>query len=107
MKKIFVVLYQLFNLLVLLTGSYFAAYSLQFHWLALALLAAAPLLQWMIAYDKSRSNTSKLRLPLVTLLMMLATAGLLLAVPTPGLALWLGFACIGGFVLNTYWADMK
>ena len=109
MKKLLAVIYRVFNLLVLLTSSYFAAYQLKSHWLALALMAAAPLLQWMVVYDKSQPSPShsKIRLPLVSLLMMLGTAWLLLAVPAAGLALWLGFACLGGFILNTYWIENR
>lgn len=112
MKQLLAVTYQVFNLLVLLTSSYFAAWYLQSHWLALALMAAAPLLQWMVVYDKSElaeplSRPSQIRLPLVSLLMMLGTAWLLLAVPAAGLALWLGFACLGGFILNTYWIENR
>lgn len=109
MKKLLAVIYRVFNLLVLLTSSYFAAYQLQSHWLAPALMAASPLLQWMVVYDKSQPSPShsKIRLPLVSLLMMLGTAWLLLAVPAAGLALWLGFACLGGFILNTYWIENR
>jgi hypothetical protein len=73
-----------------------------------AVTAAAPLLQAIIGFDKSAasgSQPSKVKLPLVSLFVMLGSAWLLIAVPQAGLALWLGFACIGGFILNTYWVE--
>jgi hypothetical protein len=107
-KNLFGFFYQSLNLGVLLLSAYFAAYHLQSHWIAVAIIAAAPLLQLITGFDKSssaESQLSKVKLPLVSLFIMLATAWLLLAVPQAGLALWLGFACIGGFILNTYWVE--
>ena len=110
MKYLFGFLYQGLNFIVLLLSSYFSAYHLQSHWIALAVIAAAPLVQLVSVFDKSSlavssSPSSKVKLPLVSLFVMLGTAWLLLSVPQAGLALWLGFACIGGFILNTYWAE--
>lgn len=110
MKYLFGFFYQSLNLIVVLVSSYFAAYQMQSYWLAVALIAAAPLLQMMTGFDRftaSDSTPSKVKLPVVSLLVMLGSAWLLLTVPQSGLALWLGFACIGGFMLNTYWAQEK
>ena len=108
MKYLFGFFYQSLNLIVLLLSAYFIAYQMQSHWIAVAVVAAAPLLQAIIVFDKSAvsgSKPSKVKLPLVSFFVMLGSAWLLLAVPQAGLALWLGFACIGGFILNTYWAE--
>lgn len=108
MKVLFGVCYQSLNLLVLLLSAYFAAYHMQSHWVAVAIIAAAPLLQAIVVFDKSAASnslSSKVKLPLVTLFIMFGSAWLLLSVPAAGLALWLGFACIGGFILNTYWVE--
>jgi hypothetical protein len=107
-KFLFRFFYQSFNLGVLLISAFFAAYHLQSHWIAVAIIAAAPLLQLVVVFDRSARSSAlsdKVKLPLVSLFIMLATAWLLLSVPQAGLALWLGFACIGGFILNTYWVD--
>ena len=106
MKYLFSFFYQGLNLVALLLSAYFAAYHMQTHWLALAVIAAAPLLQALTQFDKSALSSAaptKVKLPLVSLLVMLGSAWLLLSVPEAGLALWLGFTCIGGFILNTYW----
>lgn len=108
MKYLFGFCYQGLNLIVLLVSAYFVAYQMQSHWIAVAVIAAAPLLQTIIGFDKSAESNpmpSRVKLPLVTLFIMLGTAWLLLSVPQAGLALWLGFACIGGFILNTYWLE--
>ena len=109
MKYLFGFFYQSLNLGVLLLSAYSAAYYLELHWIAVAIIAAAPLLQLVVGFDRSAaSNTQpgKVKLPLVSLILMFATAWLLLTVPQAGgLALWLGFACIGGFILNTYWVE--
>jgi hypothetical protein len=108
MKYLFSFFYQSLNLVVLLLSAYFAAYYMQSHWIAVAVISAAPLLQAMTLVDKStvsRSQPTKVKLPLVSLLVMLGSAWLLLSVPEAGLSLWLGFACIGGFILNTYWVE--
>jgi hypothetical protein len=107
-KYLFGFCYQGLNLIVLLVSAYFVAYQMQSHWIAVAVIAAAPLLQTIIGFDKSAESNpmpSRVKLPLVTLFIMLGTAWLLLSVPHAGLALWLGFACIGGFILNTYWLE--
>jgi hypothetical protein len=106
MRYLFSFFYQSLNLVALLLSAYFAAYHMQSHWVAVATIAAAPLLQATVGFDKPPGPDafpSKVKLPLVTLFMMLGTAWLLLSVPQAGLALWLGFACVGGFILNTYW----
>ena len=105
MKYLLSFFYQGLNLVVLLLSTYFAAYHMQSHWLAVAVIAAAPLLQAITLFDKSAVTSTKVRLPLVSLLVMLGSAWLLLSVPQAGLALWLGFVCIGGFILNTYWLE--
>ena len=108
MRYLFSFFYQSLNLIVLLLSAFFAAYHMQSHWLAVAVIAAAPLLQAITLFDKSAVSSApsnKVKLPLVSLLVMLGSAWLLLSVPEAGLALWLGFACIGGFILNTYWVE--
>jgi len=107
-KYLLACFYQGLNLSALLLSAYFGAYQMQSHWIAVAIIAAAPLLQSIIGFDNFAASNplpSKVKLPLVTLFIMLGTAWLLLSVPEAGLALWLGFACIGGFILNTYWLE--
>ena len=109
MKFLFRLLYQCLMVSTLLSSCYFAAYEMRSYWLALLLIAGAHLLQMIVPYDKSavgaQPPVSKIKLPLVTLPVMLGSAWLLATVPQTGLALWLGLAGIAGFIINNYWVE--
>lgn len=106
LKIIYRRLYQLFNSLVLMFSAYSLGYNLddKLQWLCLSVIALAPLVQLIAPYDRQPPNNQKIKLPLVSLLVMLAI-GLLLLVAPQGLALWLGFACLGGFLINNSLTD--
>jgi hypothetical protein len=106
LKTIYRGLYQLLNSLVLMFSVYSLGYSLddKLQWLCLSFIALTPLAQLIAPYDRQPPNTLKIKLPLVSLLVMLAI-GLLLLVASQGLALWLGLACLGGFLINNSLAD--
>lgn len=106
LKAIYRRLYQLFNSLVLMFSAYSLGYNLddKLQWLCLSVIALAPLVQLIAPYDRQPSNNQKIKLPLVSLLVMLAI-GLLLLVASQGLALWLGLACLGGFLINNSLTD--
>ena len=68
MKCLFSFFYQGLNLVALLLSAYFSAYHMQFHWIAVAVIAAAPLLQAITQFDKSAlpgAPQTKVKLPLV------------------------------------------
>lgn len=97
--------------LLLVTAAVFASYQLSYsrgsEWLIVLLMALAPLLQFIFRWDRQVPMNAKLKQPLVSLLVMLGIAALLLLVPAPGEALWLGLAILGGYMLDTYWATEK
>lgn len=73
-------------------------------WLGVLLAALAPLVNRFWAYDDGSSMSAKVRLPKVSLLVMLGVAWVLLTVPERGWPLWLLLGILGGFLLHTYWA---
>jgi len=105
-KAIYRGLYHLLNSLVLMFSAYSLGYSIDnnLQWLCLSVIALAPLVQLIAPYDRQPPNNQKVKLPLVSLLVMLAI-GLLLLVAPQGLALWLGLACLGGFLINNSLTD--
>lgn len=106
LKAVYHGLYQLLNSLVLVFAAYSLGYSLdnRLQWLCLAVIALAPLLQFLVPYDRQSPNNQKIKLPLVSLLVMLSI-GLLLLVASQGPALWLGLACLGCFLINNSLTD--
>ena len=105
MKKLFHTGFILLLLSAATVASYQLAYAEMAVWLFLLLMSLAPLLQFLFRWDRQPSMSSKLRQPLVSLAVLLGMALLLLTVPAPGLALWLGLAVVGGYLLDTYWDD--
>ncbi|WP_461481729.1 hypothetical protein [Porticoccus sp.] len=73
-------------------------------WLGVLLAASAPLVNHFWPYDRGRSMNMKVRLPLVSLLVMIGVAWVLLTVPERGRPLWLLLGTLGSFLLHTYWA---
>ncbi len=73
-------------------------------WLGVLLAALAPLVNRFWLYDDGSSTSDKVRLPKVSLLVMLGVAWVLLTVSERGWPLWLVLGILGGFLLNTYWA---
>ena len=103
MKRLFSVSYYLLALVSAAT----ALLALWGHpvWGGVLLTALPPLVQRIRPFDLRPSIHHKVRLPLVSLLVLAGIAWVLLAVPGRTPALWLALACLGGFLLNTYWAE--
>jgi hypothetical protein len=74
------------------------------YWLAVLVAALAPLLNMVLPYDSIDSLHQKVKLPKVSLIVMLSLAVVLLTIPDRNVALWLMLGCLGGFLLDTYWA---
>ena len=74
-------------------------------WIGVLLAGLAPLVNMVWPYDRRRSPHHKVKLPVVSLLVLLALAWVLLTVDQRGAALWLALGCVGGFLLDTYWAS--
>ena len=106
LKVIYRAAYQLLNSLVLLFSAYSLGYSGagKLQWLCLLLIAVAPSVQWIAPYDRQPSNNQKIKLPIVSTFIVLPV-GLLLLVAPPGAVLWLGLACLAGFVINNNLSD--
>lgn len=106
LKVIYRAAYQLLNSLVLLFSAYSLGYSSagKLQWLCLLAITLAPTVQWITPYDRQPSNNQKIKLPLVSMLIVLAIGVLLLVAP-PDIALWLGLACLAGFLINNNLAD--
>ena len=106
LKVIYPAAHQLLNGLVLLFSAYSLGYSStgKLQWLCLLIITLAPTVQLIMPYDRQPSNNQKIRLPLVSALIVLAI-GLLLLVAPPGVCLWLGLACLAGFLINNNLAD--
>ncbi|MEH6529341.1 MAG: hypothetical protein V7718_05295 [Porticoccus sp.] len=73
-------------------------------WLGVLLAALAPLVNRLWPYDDGSSQNTKVKLPKVSLLVMIGVAWVLLTVAERGWPLWLILGVLGGFLLNTYWA---
>ena len=73
-------------------------------WLVVLLAALAPLVNRLWPYDDGSSQNTKVKLPKVSLLIMIGVAWVLLTVAERGWPLWLILGVLGGFLLNTYWA---
>lgn len=74
-------------------------------WFGVLLASVAPLLNRIWHYDHTLSMNSKVRLPLVSLMVMLGVAWVLLTVSEQGWPLWLVLGTLGSFLLHTYWAS--
>lgn len=74
-------------------------------WLGVLLAALAPLINWRWPYDDGLSMSDKVKLPKVSLLVMLGVAWVLLTVSDRGWSLWWVLGILGGFMLNTYWSE--
>ena len=99
LKVIYRAAYQLLNGLVLLFSAYSLGYSStgKLQWLCLLIITLAPTVQLIMPYDRQPSNNQKIKLPLVSALIVLAI-GLLLLVAPPGVALWLRACLFGGLL---------
>lgn len=73
-------------------------------WLGILLMSAAPAIHRFRPYDAHLVPHHKVRLPRVSLLVMAGLGWVLVTVTETGWQLWLAFANLGGFLLNTYWA---
>ncbi len=99
-------LYQLLNSLVALLSAYSLGYQQadRLQWLCLLIIALAPMVQMIAPYDRKASYNQKIKLPLVSLL-VISAVGLQLLVASQGLALWLGLACLAGFLVHNNLAE--
>ncbi len=73
-------------------------------WLGLCLVSGGMLFQQLTGLDRLRVPHHKVRLPMTSLAVLAGLALILLTVEQRGAVLWLGFANVGGFLLDTYWA---
>jgi hypothetical protein len=109
MKKLFSVIFYVWLIAALCSTLFYCATNLgvevfDIAWLGVLLAALAPLVNRFWTYDDGSSMSAKVRLPKVSLLVMLGVAWVLLTVPERGWPLWLILGILGGFLLNTYWA---
>lgn len=74
-------------------------------WPGVLLTCLPPLVQRFYPFDTGPQIHHKVRLPWVSLMVLLGVAWVLLTVSGYGLPLWLTLGCLGGFLLNTYWAE--
>ena len=75
-------------------------------WFGVLLAALAPLLNKLWVYDNDDSINTNVRLPKVSLLVMMGVAWVLLTISDRGWPLWFVLGILGGFLLNTYWATL-
>jgi hypothetical protein len=73
--------------------------------MAVLVLAIAPILQKLFGFDQWRVPHHKVRLPLVSLCVFVSMALVLLTTNQESALLTLALANLGGFLLNTYWAE--
>ncbi len=83
----------------------FLLLDFQLVWPGVLLTCLPPLVQRFYPFDTGPQIHHKVRLPRVSLLVLLGVAWVLLTVSEYGLPLWLTLGCLGGFLLNTYWAE--
>lgn len=78
--------------------------SMQWLWVGVVLIAAAPAAQVMFSFDRLQVPHHKVRLPLVSVLVFAGLALVLLTTAQSDFALWLALANVGVFLLDAYWA---
>lgn len=86
---------------------YFLVVQPAIFWVGVLVAGLAPLVNMVLPYDRRQSPHHKVKLPRVSLLVLLGFALVLLTIPERGAALWLALGCVGGFLLDTYWAQEK
>lgn len=104
LKLIFRATFVLWAGLALIVSFYLLFTQPAVYWAAVLVAALAPLVNMVFPYDKQISAHHKVKLPKVSLLVLLSLAVVLLTIPERGPALWLVLGCVGGFLLDTYWA---
>ena len=104
MKRLCAILFQSWMALAAAISLWMLFQRFSLPWLGVLLASAAPLLNRILPYDHISSMNSKVRLPLVSLMLMLGVAWVLLTVSDRGWALWLVLGTLGSFLLHTYWA---
>lgn len=86
-------------------SAYFLITAPAIYWVGPLVAGLAPLVNMVFPFDTKESANKKVRLPKVSLLVLLSVALVLLTIPERGPALWLVLGCLGGFLLDTYWAE--
>ena len=104
LKLIFRASFIFWALLSVCAATYFFVTTTMIWWLGPWIAGLAPLVNMVFPYDTKVSPHQKVKFPKVSLLVMLGVALVLLTVPERGPALWLVLGCLGGFLLDTYWA---
>ncbi|MDE0841573.1 MAG: hypothetical protein OSA42_05205 [Porticoccaceae bacterium] len=101
-------LYQMCNVCVALYSSYSWAFAnglqdnAQYYYAGLLLVSLAPLANVLVPFDRQAQSTTGVRLPKVSVAVMLGSIWMLLAVPEVGMALGLWLLCVGGFFISSY-----
>ena len=104
LKLIFRASFIFWAALAVCAAVYFLIVQPAVYWLGPLVSGLAPLVNVVFPYDTKLSPYQKVKLPKVSLLVLLGVALVLLTVPERGPALWLVLGCLGGFLLDTYWA---
>lgn len=105
MKNIFTVIFYSWLLATASTALYSLLVAFHWVWIGVLVVALSPLSNGIWGYDKKIVLNTKVRKPRVSLFVMLGVAWVLLTLPKPDWALWLTLGSLGGFLLDTYWAE--
>ncbi len=104
LKIIFRFSFIVWLILSVVLSVYFLAVQAELFWIGVLVAGLAPLGNKVVTYDTRISPHHKVKLPKVSLLVLCGFALVLLTVPERGIGLWLVLGCVGGFLLDTYWA---
>lgn len=107
MKKIFSIIFYGWLLVTVVSSLYIMFVKFHMVWIGVLLIAIAPLINTLWHYDNQGSVNTKVQLPKVSLMVMIGVAWVFLTLPERGWALWFSLGGLGGFLLNTYWAEDK
>ena len=104
MKFLLRVFYTVLVWLTLAVSLWMLAANPALPWAGLLVMSVLPALQRLMAFDSLSVPHHKVRLPRVSLGVLLGMGVVLLTVDGGGAALWLALANLGAFLLDTYWA---
>ena len=104
MKQVFRIVYYA-GLLLALWGAVTALLTdMAVVWVGVLLTSFPPLLNVVWCFDNGDSPSRKARFPKLSLFVLTGLAWVLLPLDDRSAALWLALGCLGGFLLNSYWA---